>query len=793
MDDLTPNRKMFSIFVVAVLLMSLLIAAPARADVVWKGISWDASYGTIAVDGAGNLVTTTQYCNEYGCWGVAHYSTPDDFRAAATPLVEAKFVDEGPGNPGAQLWMEDNNPTTGASTQFGAWQRPGYDNYKVYWWDYETGLDGWVDTGVVRTAGPHTLALSMRADRTIDYRLDGALVFSTTNITPNYFGEISLAGHSDPSSPGQTVLFTDFKAETGAPITVTTDKANYGIGETVYITGTVTSGGLPVVGADVGVQVQNELGVNVFEQQLKTDEAGTYETTLIIPEFFQTGLYTVYAAYQSERAQAQFTISTAVVTLNAISPQYYTRGATVSYSGTVIIGGSPAPDGTTVEIVVKDHLDVGVLTEPRTTTSGAFSGSFVIGSSGAEGLWTLYASSGDGSAQTGFYLDVSAPASSVSTPGQGSTVNSIPVISGVASDPNLADGNPGSGVSSVMITLQRVSDSLYWTGSAWGSLTWLAASYSDGSWSYDSSGVGWMAGSYIVVSKAADVAGNVETPGAGNTFTLSEWISVGGLTPSRPAACYFNSHLYTIVRDNGADPKGSGIWMRVMDDIGVWSGWTSIGGLTPSAPACTVFNNRLELFVRDANGNLWMQSMDTNGIWTGWSILSGSSPSSPAVAAFNGYLYLAVRGAPPYQDVIWLNRMDTGGSWSGWTQVDGLTLDSPSLAAFNNHLYLVVSDISGGIWVRSMDSAEVWSDWTNLNGVTSAPPSMAVYGDQLYLFVRDISGGIWSNTMDTSGTWSGWQSPGGLTMSGPVGCATDNSLYVIVNDVVGGLWFRKIL
>jgi len=481
----------------------------------------------------------------------------------------------------------------------------------------------------------------------------------------------------------------------------------------------------------------------------------------------------------------QVPVST-VVTLNVVSPQYYMRGATVSYSGTV------SPSGT-VGIVVKDHNGVSIWADALTPVGGVFSSNFMIGAMGGEGLCTIYASSGDGSAQTGFYLDVSAPASSVSIPAQGSTVNSIPVISGVASDPNLADGNPGSGVSSVMITLQRVTGGLYWTGSAWGSLTWLAASYSAGSWSYDSSGVGWMAGSYTVVSKAADVAGNVETPGAGNTFTFSGWISVGGVTPSRPAACYFNSHLYTIVRDNGANPQGSALWMSSMDSTGTWSSWSPVGGLTPSAPACAVFNSRLYLFVRDAKSNLWMSSMNTGEVWSSWTILTGSSPSSPAAAAFNGYLYLAVRGSSPYANAIWLNRMDTSESWNGWTQLSGLTPDSPSLAAFNNHLYMVVEDVSGGIWVRSMDSAEVWSGWTNLNGVTSAPPSMAAYGDHLYLFVRDISGGIWSNSMGVSGTWSGWQSPGGLTTSGPVGCATDTNLYVIVNDVVGGLWAKKIV
>ena len=45
-----------------------------------------------------------------------------------------------------------------------------------------------------------------------------------------------------------------------------------------------------------------------------------------------------------------------VVSLNVISPQYFTRGSTVSYSGTVTIDGLPAPDGTIVGIEVYDHF-----------------------------------------------------------------------------------------------------------------------------------------------------------------------------------------------------------------------------------------------------------------------------------------------------------------------------------------------------------------------------------------------------------------------------------------------------
>ena len=225
MNDLIPKKKTLAILAAALFLIStLLIATPVNATITWKGIPWGtAGYGSIAVNVDGDLEVTTSSCGTTSCWGTAHYNTPDAFRAAATPWVKITFIDNGPGSSAAQIWMEDetydsnygmNTGTLGAWTQFGAWQRLGFDTYRIYWWDYDTGLDGWVDTGVLRSAGTHILMLAMRVDRTVDYWLDGFLVHSTTDITPNYFGDIYLAGHSDVSHPSQTVVFTDYQTGT---------------------------------------------------------------------------------------------------------------------------------------------------------------------------------------------------------------------------------------------------------------------------------------------------------------------------------------------------------------------------------------------------------------------------------------------------------------------------------------------------------------------------------------------------------------------------------------------------
>src|SRR5205814_990471 len=83
-------------------------------------------------------------------------------------------------------------------------------------------------------------------------------------------------------------------------------------------------------------------------------------------------------------------------------------------------------------------------------------------------------------------------------------------VCGTASD-------TGSGVQAFEVSVQRASDSHYWNGTDFPSASqvWRPAPsatpfpYSTLSRSAD--------GNYTVVSRATDVAGNVETPGAGNT------------------------------------------------------------------------------------------------------------------------------------------------------------------------------------------------------------------------------------------------------------------------------------
>ncbi len=121
------------------------------------------------------------------------------------------------------------------------------------------------------------------------------------------------------------------------------------------------------------------------------------------------------------------------------------------------------------------------------------------------------------------------------------TVPPISVVTYPISEQNLTlltisgTANDNYGLNKVEIKIKRLSDEQYWTGSNWGaSETWLLTSgvnpwqyYGLNDYSYLTVGT-----SYWVVSRASDTVGNVETPGAGNTFTykLKKTIASGNWT-----------------------------------------------------------------------------------------------------------------------------------------------------------------------------------------------------------------------------------------------------------------------
>jgi hypothetical protein len=102
-----------------------------------------------------------------------------------------------------------------------------------------------------------------------------------------------------------------------------------------------------------------------------------------------------------------------------------------------------------------------------------------------------------------FIVDNAPPLVAFQNPTNGTFVSSLSMLSGLASDI--------TGIKSVVLYIQRASDSKFWTGSGWGIPTGLAATYSNGLWSNSGAlpgGINLLDGSYTLFAFVTDNAGN---------------------------------------------------------------------------------------------------------------------------------------------------------------------------------------------------------------------------------------------------------------------------------------------
>jgi hypothetical protein len=217
-EEYQTYMKSFRIFLVsAALLLGLGVTTVSAVTLDWEGVTWDDYKGTISVNVDGNLEATTTgpgACDNSGagpnCLGAAHYNTPDSLRNAPGHSVTVTFIDDGPGTHGMQIWAtKDDSPSSW--TQFGA--RDGATHYYILLLRFEPVFDYViVELDVARTVGLRTLTIGKRADNTIDYFIDGDLVYTDTFLQLGYISDIYLAALSTISSPVSGV-FTAYSTD----------------------------------------------------------------------------------------------------------------------------------------------------------------------------------------------------------------------------------------------------------------------------------------------------------------------------------------------------------------------------------------------------------------------------------------------------------------------------------------------------------------------------------------------------------------------------------------------------
>ncbi|NCU28084.1 MAG: DUF1566 domain-containing protein [Candidatus Moranbacteria bacterium] len=192
-------------------------------------------------------------------------------------------------------------------------------------------------------------------------------------------------------------------------------------------------------------------------------------------------------------------------------------------------------------------------------------------------------------------VDNTLPISAVTSPSDGVLINSQTVISGTATDANM--------ISSVQISIKRLSDNKWWNGSSFASTTETFVNTSGtNSWSYNISDSAWTSNtSYLIKSKTTDIAMNVENVGAGNTFTIDNVTPVSTIiSPSQNANIKNLTSISGTVTDAGTITLTE-VSLKRLSDNKWWNG--------------SSFASTTETFVSTTGTNSWLYNI-SNDAWT---------------------------------------------------------------------------------------------------------------------------------------------------------------------------------
>ncbi|WP_455391618.1 Kelch repeat-containing protein [[Eubacterium] cellulosolvens] len=172
------------------------------------------------------------------------------------------------------------------------------------------------------------------------------------------------------------------------------------------------------------------------------------------------------------------------------------------------------------------------------------------------------------------FIDTHAPTSGTLSPENNRVYNTLESITGNATDPYM-----GTGVKKVELSIKRLKDDKYWSGSGWQTeVDWLLASGTN-QWSFDAHSITWTSGTkYLVQTRAEDSAGNIEQPGTGTRFTYDSDEPMSMVSFPKDNAFLNSANIITgTAQDFGSSEIASvEITIQRASDNKYWSGtsWT---------------------------------------------------------------------------------------------------------------------------------------------------------------------------------------------------------------------------
>jgi len=241
------------------------------------------------------------------------------------------------------------------------------------------------------------------------------------------------------------------------------------------------------------------------------------------------------------------------------------------------------------------------------------------------------------------------------------------------------------------------------------------------------------------------------------------WKPLGGIALDGPSATYYNGKLYVAVRG-----MNNSIWYGYIDIAsGNFSGWISVPGLTPSRPTLVSTSNGVLMLVRGLGDDIWVYPLTWPN--ASWINIPGLTIDSPVAVGVGSKVHIVVRGLDGYS--LWFGVLDIN-TWSftGWNSIAGLTDSTPDLVVDKSTrvVYLAVKGIEGGVFINIYTKSLGWYGWINIpGGVTDKGPAIEILNNKLIVVVKDLGQGIWINMKQPDGSWIDWTPIDGLTQHQP--------------------------
>ncbi|MCK5561922.1 MAG: right-handed parallel beta-helix repeat-containing protein, partial [Thermoplasmata archaeon] len=317
-----------------------------------------------------------------------------------------------------------------------------------------------------------------------------------------------------------------------------------------------------------------------------------------------------------------------------------------------------------------------------------------------------------------FTLDTQPPSTTITRPENNQFYHSLNTISGTVIDPM-----PSSGVNKVEISIKRLSDNYYLSGSDWSSEeSWLVTSGAN-EWEYNSSAVIWISDTqYNLRARGIDNANNVDSPGVDITFTIDADRPIS--TIYKPLNNTYLNNL-SIITGNSIDLGnfGSGIMkveisIKKLNDNIYWrkSGWSPEEyWLVVSGKSDWTYDANNKFWLTDAYYLIRSRATDNAGNiehpGQGNTFMYDNKPPKQSITINDGEMYinsttaiLSLDGEDSGSGMSIMAFSPDGIDWTPWESFNQSRLINLPTEEGEKNIYFKVQDLAGNIAVPIFDS-----------------------------------------------------------------------------------------